>query len=88
MRITENKRPRGRPGRYAKYEQLLASLPNSMTKRPLYVDQIGLFKGARGVTAWVKVRHPDRKSSEIKLSNGVQKGPPIGVEEGPPFQII
>jgi restriction system protein len=22
------------------------------------------------------------------LSNGVQKGPPIGVEEGPPFQII
>jgi hypothetical protein len=23
-----------------------------------------------------------------KVSNGVQKGPPIGVEEGPPFQII
>jgi hypothetical protein len=22
------------------------------------------------------------------VSNGVQKGPPIGVEEGPPFQII
>ncbi len=22
------------------------------------------------------------------LSNGVQKGPPIGVEEGPPFRII
>ncbi len=23
-----------------------------------------------------------------EVSNGVQKGPPIGVEEGPPFQII
>jgi hypothetical protein len=22
-----------------------------------------------------------------KMSNGVQKGPPIGVEEGPPFRI-
>jgi len=26
--------------------------------------------------------------TSTKLSNGVQKGPPIGVEEGPPFQII
>ena len=25
---------------------------------------------------------------EAFLSNGVQKGPPIGVEEGPPFRII
>jgi hypothetical protein len=24
----------------------------------------------------------------VFLSNGVQKGPPIGVEEGPPFRII
>jgi hypothetical protein len=24
----------------------------------------------------------------VLVSNGVQKGPPIGVEEGPPFQII
>jgi hypothetical protein len=24
----------------------------------------------------------------MRVSNGVQKGPPIGVEEGPPFQII
>ena len=28
------------------------------------------------------VRYP------LSLSNGVQKGPPIGVEEGPPFRII
>jgi hypothetical protein len=26
--------------------------------------------------------------ARTKLSNGVQKGPPIGVEEGPPFRII
>ena len=26
--------------------------------------------------------------ARFPLSNGVQKGPPIGVEEGPPFQII
>ena len=24
----------------------------------------------------------------LVVSNGVQKGPPIGVEEGPPFRII
>lgn len=29
-----------------------------------------------------------RPPSKLNLSNGVQKGPPIGVEEGPPFQII
>ena len=27
-------------------------------------------------------------TAEACLSNGVQKGPPIGVEEGPPFRII
>ena len=29
-----------------------------------------------------------RREVADELSNGVQKGPPIGVEEGPPFQII
>lgn len=28
-----------------------------------------------------------RAESMSSLSNGVQKGPPIGVEEGPPFRI-
>ncbi|PKP95782.1 MAG: hypothetical protein CVT74_18665 [Alphaproteobacteria bacterium HGW-Alphaproteobacteria-13] len=27
-------------------------------------------------------------AAAASLSNGVQKGPPIGVEEGPPFRII
>jgi len=28
------------------------------------------------------------RAQTLSMSNGVQKGPPIGVEEGPPFQII
>ncbi|MDA0664649.1 MAG: site-specific integrase, partial [Proteobacteria bacterium] len=29
-----------------------------MTKRPKYVDGIGVFKGAKETTAWIKVRLP------------------------------
>lgn len=52
------KRPIGRPGRYAKYEDLEASLPPVMTKRPAYCDGIGLFRGAKSFTVWIKVRLP------------------------------
>lgn len=51
-------RPAGRPGRYAKYEELEASLPAKMAKRPIYRDGIGLFRGSRSFTAWIKVRLP------------------------------
>jgi len=47
---------RGRPRRYAEYEALLASLATIESKRPKYVKGIGLFRGARGVTAFVKIR--------------------------------
>ncbi|QWT16214.1 hypothetical protein [Sphingobium xenophagum] len=33
-------------------------------------------------------RHGVAVRAGASVSNGVQKGPPIGVEEGPPFQII
>jgi len=33
------------------------------------------------------VEHKEDRKSLRYLSNGVQKGPPIGVEEGPPFRI-
>ena len=56
--MAEVKRPIGRPGRYAKYEQLEASLPAVMTKRPAYCDGIGLFRGAKSFTVWIKVRLP------------------------------
>lgn len=49
-------RPRGRPNRYAKYAELEASLPKVMAKRPAYCDRIGLFRGQRAFTVWVKVR--------------------------------
>ena len=49
-------RPRGRPNRYAKYADLEASLPKVMEKRPAYCDKIGLFRGQRAFTVWVKVR--------------------------------
>lgn len=56
--MTNARRPIGRPGRYAKYEELEASLPDNMTKRPVYCDGIGLFKGSRGTTVWIKIRLP------------------------------
>jgi hypothetical protein len=49
----------GRPSKYAEYEELLASLPKAMEKRPKYVRGIGLFHGSRGITAWLKIRLPN-----------------------------
>lgn len=56
--MAEARRPIGRPGRYAKYEKLEASLPAKMDKRPVYCDGIGLFKGGRSFTVWIKIRLP------------------------------
>lgn len=56
--MTDARRPVGRPGRYAKYEKLEASLPAKMTKRPVYCDGIGLFRGSRSNTVWIKIRLP------------------------------
>lgn len=64
---TPSQTRRGRPRRYAQYIELLNSLPEKMTKRPHYRDQIGLFKGERGTTVWIKIRLPGGKSREIKL---------------------
>jgi len=48
----------GRPSKYAEYDELLASLPKAMEKRPKYMRGIGLFRGSRGITAWLKIRLP------------------------------
>ena len=50
---------RGRPRKYTVYEELLASLPKPMLKRPKYVDGVGVFRGSRDDTAWVKIRLPN-----------------------------
>jgi integrase len=71
---------RGRPSRYAEYDQLVASLPSVMAKRPKYLNGIGVFRGTRGITVWLKVRLPHGgtlkektyapgASVEIKLGN-------------------
>jgi integrase len=71
---------RGRPSKFAEYEQLVASLPNVMEKRPKYLNGIGLFRGTRGLTAWLKIRlahggtlkgrtYPPNASVEIKVGS-------------------
>src|ERR1043166_7333225 len=70
----------GRPSKYAEFEGLLASLPRNMEKRPKYLQGIGLFRGSRGVTAWLKIRLPHGgtlkgrtyapgSAAELKLGN-------------------
>lgn len=56
--MTEVRKPKGRPGRFAKFEEFESSLPAVMAKRPLYCDGIGLFRGASSYTVWVKVKFP------------------------------
>lgn len=71
-------KPKGRPSRYARYEVLLKKQRNPEEKRPHYVDGIGVYRGARGDTAWIKIRlprggtykgkyHASNSSLEIKL---------------------
>ena len=71
---------KGRPRRYAEYDQLFKELPKPMGKRPKYVKGIGIFRGTRGDTAWIKIRlphggsyngkhHPKDSSLEIKLGS-------------------
>lgn len=56
--MAHTRRPVGRPRRFSKLEEFEASLPRAMSKRPLYCDSIGLFRGANSYTVWVKVRLP------------------------------
>src|SRR5207244_13256529 len=49
---------RGRPSKFAEYDQLVGSLPPVMEKRPKYLNGIGVFRGSRGITAWLKIRLP------------------------------
>lgn len=53
-----NKR-RGRPQKYTEYDAMVANLPRPMTKRPKYLNGIGVFRGTKGDTAWIKLRMPN-----------------------------
>ena len=74
---TRAARPRGLPGRFAEFDRFYSSLPDEMGKRPRYLHGVGIFKGKRDDTAWVKIRiprgavfrgkhYPPRSSVEIK----------------------
>lgn len=55
---TPRAKPVGRPRRYARFEEFEADLPKQMGKRPAYCDGIGIYRGSRDATVWVKVRLP------------------------------
>lgn len=55
---TEIASVRGRPRKYAEYEAFLKELPKPMSKRPKYLMGIGIFRGSRGDTAWIKIHLP------------------------------
>lgn len=74
----DDKRPRGRPKKHAHFEELVKGLKAGAKKRPTYLNGVGVLKGARDTTAFVKVtlrransyrgRHiPAGSSVEIKL---------------------
>ena len=51
------KKPISKNGRYAAYDRFLESIPpRSMAKRAKYLHGIGVFRGMRGDTAWIKIR--------------------------------
>jgi integrase len=69
---------RGRPKKYSEFDDLVASLPTVMKNRPKYLKNIGVFRGSRGDTAWIKIHlpnggrfkgktHPPGHSLEIKV---------------------
>jgi integrase len=74
--MADKLRPVGRPRRFAKFEEFEASLPRVMTKRPLYCDGIGLFRGANSYTVWVKIRLPrggSYKGKTIRPGSSIER---------------
>jgi hypothetical protein len=70
---------RGRKARYSHFEDLHRSLAPGAKKRPTYVDGIGLFRGERGTTAWIKLtlRRPN-----IYRGRSYPAGAPVEIKLG------
>jgi integrase len=67
------KKPVGRPRKYAEYDQLVRELPKDM-KRPKYVKNVGVRKGARSTTAWVRVIFPRHDGKERREEKEIRIG--------------
>ena len=50
-------RPRGRPRRFAEYDELIAACPKNM-RRPRYINGVGVRRGPNGDAVWIKVHLP------------------------------
>lgn len=50
---------RGRPRKFAEFDAFYADLPKVMDKRPRYLNGVGVFRGAKGDSAWVKLNLPN-----------------------------
>ncbi len=48
---------RGRPAKFKALDDLLASCPDAM-RRPIYQDRIGVRRGPKGDTVWIKIQLP------------------------------
>ena len=59
-------KPKGRPKKYDEYETWVKSLPTVMKKRAMYMNGIGVFRGATGDTAWIKIHVPHGGSYQGK----------------------
>lgn len=58
------KKLKGRPNRYSAYDNILkAHAPKSMSKRPVYVNNIGIFRGKTG----------DRRGIACARNCGIQR---------------
>jgi integrase len=55
--MTDAIRKRGRPRKHGKFEDLYQGCPTDM-RRPRYLEGIGVRRGKRGDTIWVKVQLP------------------------------
>ena len=56
--MTEPSGKRGRPRKHRKFDKLFDSCPTKML-RPFYCEGIGVRRGERGDTIWIKVQLPD-----------------------------
>ena len=68
-------KPKGRKRKYAEYDELLGSLPKVMTKRPKYVNGIGIFRGASAVSVWLKIHLPhgaDYRGKSYKRGSSIE----------------